>query len=81
MVSRVCGAVLSALFISSSYAQTLSSVPIVVAPSGEWQVEPGIKQLYIADDMIGAALMGPGPRSIWALVHPSKLSRAYLGST
>ena len=25
--------------------------------------------------------MGPGPRSIWALVNPSKLSRAYLGST
>jgi hypothetical protein len=23
--------------------------------------------------------MGPGPHSIWALVHPSKLSRAYLG--
>jgi hypothetical protein len=81
MVSCVCITVLSALVISSCYAQAISSVPIVVAPSGEWYVDPGIKRLYIADGIIGVALMGLGPRSIWALVSPSKLSRAYLGST
>jgi hypothetical protein len=42
MVSRVCSAVLFALSISAGYAQTLSSVPIVVAPSGEWYVNPGL---------------------------------------